>query len=43
MRVIVVQEDDENYGIAVEFCLQNLDYHRFGDTNPGEVHCEYAG
>ena len=45
-RVAGLNPDDDadgNFDIALDFCLTNLDYHRFGDTNPSEVKREFNG
>lgn len=37
------QAGDENYDLALDYCLQRAYYHSHGDVNPTEVESVYAG
>lgn len=36
------QPDDENYSLALDFCLQKAYYHSFADVNPRQTEEFYA-
>lgn len=38
-----LQAGDGNHDLAMEYCLQNLERHRFGDVDPKSVESLYAG
>lgn len=37
-----LQPDDENYGLALDYCLQKAYYHSFPDNNPKDTEAFYA-
>ncbi|KAL3159096.1 hypothetical protein ABBQ32_011094 [Trebouxia sp. C0010 RCD-2024] len=41
-KLLPVQAGDANHELAMEYCLQNLEQHRFGDVNPVAVEELYA-
>ncbi|KAL0024075.1 hypothetical protein WJX79_003630 [Trebouxia sp. C0005] len=42
-KLLPVQADDSNHGLAMDYCLQNLEQHRFGDVDPASVESLYGG
>ncbi|KAK9804286.1 hypothetical protein WJX72_004797 [[Myrmecia] bisecta] len=42
-RLIGVQPGDDNYEVAMDFCLNQLQHHKCLDTNPKEVDRQYEG
>ena len=38
-----LQAEDSNHGLAMDYCLQNLEQHRFGDVDPASVESLYGG
>ncbi|KAL0048039.1 hypothetical protein WJX82_006302 [Trebouxia sp. C0006] len=42
-KLLPVQAEDGNHGLAMEYCLQNLEQHRFGDVDPASVESLYGG
>ncbi|KAL3151809.1 hypothetical protein ABBQ38_012777 [Trebouxia sp. C0009 RCD-2024] len=41
-KLLPVQAGDANHDLAMEYCLQNLEQHRYGDVNPLAVEELYA-
>lgn len=41
-RQYLLQPEDDNHETAMQYCLQNLDRHRFGDVNPKAVEADYS-
>ena len=42
-KALHLQADDSNHDLAMDYCLQNLERHRFGDVDPVSVESLYAG
>lgn len=38
-----LQAEDSNHRLAMDYCLQNLEQHRFGDVDPPSVESLYGG
>ncbi|KAL0024129.1 hypothetical protein WJX77_000413 [Trebouxia sp. C0004] len=42
-KLLPVQAEGSNHGLAMDYCLQNLEQHRFGDVDPASVESLYGG
>lgn len=41
LLIVCVQPGDDNHELALEFCLHNVEFHRFADVSPKAVDEEY--